>query len=160
MAQQTIYNFILDNLKNIFYPEEWLALDLKLAKSELLALLLLDRSGEMTMGQFSDNLQMPMNTATGLINRLVNDGYVLRERSETDRRLVLIKTTEAGREVCRNFQDLLSEYVTLIDEALTQEERETIFSAVFKVLDILKTKAASGSSSEEEKPEIQKIEIE
>lgn len=160
MAQQTIFNFIMDNLNNIFYPEEWLALDLKLAKSELLALLVLDRHGELTMGQFSDNLRMPMNTATGLVNRLVNDGYVLRERSESDRRLVLIKPTETGRKITGKFKDLISEYTTLFEELLTQEEKETILAVFLKIMDLFKTKAASVNLSDKQTPAIQKIEIE
>lgn len=160
MEQQSVFNFILDNLKNIFYPEDWLDLDLKLAKSELMALLVLDRHGELTMGQFSDFMQMPMNTATGLVNRLVNNGYILRERSETDRRLVLIKSTEAGREITGRFKDLICEYMTLIDQVLTQEEKDTILKVILKVINLIKTKASSGKYNEEDSIKIRKIEIE
>lgn len=159
MDNNSILNFIYNNLKNIFYPEDWLAIDLKIAKSELLSLLILNKYGELTMSQFSDYLHMPMNTATGLINRLVLDGYVQRERSDTDRRLVLIKTTEAGREIINKFTTLINDYLQLVDQALTEDEKNTLLVIAFKIMDILKEKSSIQYLDKDQTPQIEKIEI-
>lgn len=158
-ATDGIIDFILDNLKNIFYPEEFLALDQKLAKSELMALLVLDRSGELSMGQLADKLHMPVNTTTGLAERLVEAGYLERERSGTDRRLVLIKLTAAGRELTAGLKKTVETYVQYIGGVLTEEEKSTLLTVFYKILEALKKKETAQSRPADASV-LKKIEIE
>jgi DNA-binding MarR family transcriptional regulator len=56
--------------------------------------------GEMPMSEVADVVGITMAGATGLVDRLVHAGLVQRERREDDRRIVVIRLTEAGsREV-------------------------------------------------------------
>ena len=69
------------------------------------------RHGEMTMSQLADVLNVSDSNATGLVDRMEERGLVSRDRVPEDRRVVVVKTTEAG-------QRLLSEVDALSDEIL------------------------------------------
>ncbi|RME75889.1 MAG: MarR family transcriptional regulator, partial [Chloroflexi bacterium] len=64
-------------------------------------------------------------TVTGIMNRLVKMGLVQRTRNETDRRQVLVKTTEAGHDLIRQIQEYtLQQEVTCYDH-LSDEQLGT-----------------------------------
>jgi DNA-binding MarR family transcriptional regulator len=69
------------------------------------------RHGEMTMSQLADVLNVSDSNATGLVDRMEERGFVCRERVPEDRRVVVVKTTEAG-------ERLLGEVDALSDEIL------------------------------------------
>jgi DNA-binding MarR family transcriptional regulator len=49
------------------------------------------------MRELADAMGISMAGATGVVDRLVHQGVVARERSEQDRRLVLVQLTDEGR---------------------------------------------------------------
>jgi DNA-binding MarR family transcriptional regulator len=67
------------------------------------------RNGEMTMSQLADVLNVSDSNATGLVDRMEERGFVVRDRVPEDRRVVVVKTTEAG-------DRLLNEVDALSDE--------------------------------------------
>jgi DNA-binding MarR family transcriptional regulator len=69
------------------------------------------RHGEMTMSQLADVLNVSDSNATGLVDRMAERGFVQRDRVPTDRRVVVVRVTEAG-------QQLLGEVDALSDEIL------------------------------------------
>ncbi len=54
-----------------------------------------------SMRQLSDRLYLHVSTVSGIVDRLVKRGYVVRERCEEDRRIVKLKITADGRRVIR-----------------------------------------------------------
>ncbi|MGZ8514162.1 MAG: MarR family winged helix-turn-helix transcriptional regulator [Candidatus Limnocylindrales bacterium] len=69
------------------------------------------RHGEMTMSQLADMLSVSDSNATGLVDRMEERGFVVRDRVPEDRRVVVVKVTEAG-------QHLLGEVDAPTDEVL------------------------------------------
>jgi DNA-binding MarR family transcriptional regulator len=67
------------------------------------------RNGEMTMSQLADVLNVSDSNATGLVDRMEERGFVVRDRVPEDRRVVVVKTTAAG-------DRLLNEVDALSDE--------------------------------------------
>lgn len=68
MKEDALLDLFIDNLRKFFYPEEWIKIDLTLSKTELLALLIVDRHGEIIMSQIADYVRVPLCTATGIVN--------------------------------------------------------------------------------------------
>lgn len=134
MIDNSIFNFIMDNAKKVFYPEEWLKLDLQLSKSELFSMLIIDRHGEIIMSQIADYVHIPMSTATSIVDRLVKKGLVKRGRSETDRRIVTITLSDKGSEMISNFKEQILKYVNRIDSVLSNEEKQILISLISKIL--------------------------
>lgn len=57
----------------------------------------LQRDGEMPMSRLAEVLHVSLSNATGLIDRVEERGFIERTRVAEDRRVVLIRVTEAGR---------------------------------------------------------------
>jgi DNA-binding MarR family transcriptional regulator len=68
-----------------------------------------DRHGDMTMHQLADVLDVSDSNATGLVDRMEERGFIERDRVPTDRRVVLVRVTGAGKK-------LLEEADALSDE--------------------------------------------
>lgn len=161
MLADQLLDFMLKHFRTLMFPEEWIELDLALSKSELFAMLLLDRQDDMPMSQIAEQAGVPMSTATGIINRLVQHGFIHRGTSESDRRVVVIRLTEQGRELVLQFKSRVSEYLQVIERALTPEERGQLFAIATKVVsEIRSIAAASNPSTENERPQLKKIQIE
>lgn len=147
-ADNKLLNFFLDNLRKVFYPEEWIHLDLELSKTELLTLLVVERHGEVIMSQIAEYIKIPLSTSTGLVNRLVRNGYLKRERSESDRRIVAIQLTDQGKSIVLDFQATISHYLEQVESVLTEEDRLVIYNVFLKVVDAL-NKQHVGEKEEE-----------
>ncbi|MCK8485929.1 MarR family transcriptional regulator [Paenibacillus sp. MBLB2552] len=159
----SLFDLVLDNFKKIFYPEEWLALDMQFSKAELFALLLVDKHGDITMSQLASSMNVPMSTATGVIERLVKNGYIVRVKSETDRRIVTIRLTGKGTSLSEELKDTLRRLTDLLVQGLSEEEQRLLVQIFLKVLDNLSrtaSKPASDHESEAAANPLTKIEIE
>lgn len=71
--------------------------DLTFARYEILMLLVFSRRGALPMSVIGSRLQVHAASVTSAVDRLERDGFVIRERGESDRRLVLARITAAGR---------------------------------------------------------------
>ncbi|MBA4537890.1 MarR family transcriptional regulator [Bacillus aquiflavi] len=153
-------DFMLDNARKLFYPEEWINIDVSLSKTEIFCLLLMKRNNEVIMSEIAESLGIPMSTATGVINRLVKKGYLERYRSETDRRIVVIRLTEEGHKLGEKVKALASRYFNLMTEVLTKEETEALLQIFKKIVTHLGSKKTGETSKEQRsKTEIKNITI-
>jgi len=154
-----LLKLMIDNLRKLFYPEEWIGIDLAISKTELFVLLLVDQNGEVIMSQIADSINVPMSTATGIVDRLVKSRYLKRERSEADRRIVLIGLTDKGRALVEEFKGVIFKYIGMINEALTDEERQFLFKLFRKIVDVIGNQHVE-NIEEPGQNRIKKIEIE
>ena len=134
MGLDQIIELLFENIGCFFLPESWLQLDLKFSKSELLSLLIIDRRGELTMTELSDYIGSPMSTANGVVERLIKKGCVHRGRSDSDRRIVVLRLTEEGARFIAGIKELISGYLKAALEALSSEEIETLLGIVMKIV--------------------------
>jgi DNA-binding MarR family transcriptional regulator len=72
---------------------------LTFARYEILRLLSFTRSGALPMTRLGSLLQVHPTSVTSAVDRLEKQGYVVRTRGTSDRRVVLAEITPAGREV-------------------------------------------------------------
>ncbi|OGO79144.1 MAG: hypothetical protein A2Y23_06230 [Clostridiales bacterium GWB2_37_7] len=155
-----IVDLLIDNIKKLFFPEEWIELDMKFSKFELFTMLFLDKRKEITMTELVEYINSPMSTATGIADRLVKNGYIIRERSETDRRIVILRLSEEGSQWVKKLKDMISGYLSMVLNDLTEEEKQFMTAIVFKVMNKLQEKLIKPSPGEQNKKDIRKIEIE
>jgi len=80
-----------------FLPKEWLSLDL--TAGQLRALLFLYTNGPTRMSDISSALGVSMATATGIIDRMVERGIVIRESDPNDRRIVRCRVSREGEKL-------------------------------------------------------------
>src|SRR5262245_26003274 len=99
-----------------------LALDRQLPRSEMLALVLLQRHGERTMSELAEVLGAPLSTASGIGERLARRGLVHRHRKPEDRRVVVVRLTRKGETAAGKFREQIEGLMRRVAGALTEEE--------------------------------------
>ena len=70
-----------------------------ISMAQLHVLHLVESHGEMAMSRLAEMLDVSLSNATGLIDRVEERGFVERIRVPTDRRIVLVRLTPAGRQM-------------------------------------------------------------
>lgn len=101
-----------------------------ITKREFVLVILIGRNGEMIMREIADYLQIPMSTATGIVDKLVEKDYLQRNYSAEDRRIVKVDLSKAGKEVYK----LMSESMFVFCEAtlckFSEEDQEKFISCL------------------------------
>ena len=116
----------------LFHPDV-LALDRQLPRSEMLALVLLQRHGERTMSELAEVLGAPLSTASGIGERLARRGLVQRRRRPEDRRVVVVRLTRKGETAAGKLREQLDGLLRRVAGALTEEEQAQFLVLVVKV---------------------------
>lgn len=86
------YSLVLRDLERALRP-----LELTLSRFEVLLLLSFTREGRLPVMRLRDLLMIHGSSATYLVDRLVNAGWVSREADPSDRRVSLVCLTPEGR---------------------------------------------------------------
>ncbi|HET7657035.1 MAG TPA: MarR family transcriptional regulator [Bacillales bacterium] len=106
-------------------------------RSELASLLILDLYDEMTMSELADQLGFPLSTVTSLSKRLVRKGYVIRNHSNKDKRIILIRLTEKGQKIAIQAKEMIENLLACVYEALSDEELNQFIHLALKVVKAL-----------------------
>ncbi|MEJ7749254.1 MAG: MarR family transcriptional regulator [Candidatus Limnocylindrales bacterium] len=69
---------------------------LGISMAQLHIMYTLQRTGEMPMSRLADVLNVSLSNATGLVDRMEERGFIERTRVPSDRRVVLVRVTDAG----------------------------------------------------------------
>lgn len=136
-AFQMIVSYI-DEIKEVLAADLWNNIFLNSSKNEVLIFWLLYQKDEVNMSEIADYIHVPLNTATGIVNRMEKNQLINRTRSKEDKRVVLIEFSEKGREQFQNLVSQLIYYGTKIMNAFSKEEMDLFFKMIEKVKTILK----------------------
>lgn len=85
------------------------------------------------MSTIAKELSVTVGTLTIAMNSLVKKGYVIRERGETDRRIVYISLSELGRAAYDQHANFHKEMIDAATCQLEPEEMEVLLKAVTKL---------------------------
>jgi len=86
-----------------------------------------------TMSEVAGILGITVGTLTTAINHLVKKEYVIRKKSEEDRRVVQISLTRKGKLAYRVHEKFHADMVRAIIEELTPEEEEVLIKSLDKL---------------------------
>ena len=114
-------------------PKEWLSVDLTM--SQLKVLLLLFTDGPARMSVLASALGVSMTTATGIVNRMVQHGLLVRDNDPEDRRAVVCKLSEKGQELMTCLWEVGQTRVRSLLDQMTLPELHTISEAMETILD-------------------------
>jgi DNA-binding MarR family transcriptional regulator len=93
-------------------------------------LALLEMHGEMPMTRLADELDVALPNATGIIGRLVDHGIVQRTRDDSDRRLVLVTLTDAGRRLIGEMEAGRRERMARLFAELDDRQQQRLLQSV------------------------------
>ena len=128
----------IEEVKELLSSDIWENIFLDCSKNEVLIFWLLYQRGEVNMTEIAEYIHVPLNTATGIINRMEKNELIVRTRSKEDKRVVLIGLSEKGM---TQFQSLVNElmyYGMKVMSSFTKEERNLFYKMTTKVKEILR----------------------
>lgn len=105
-------------------PKQWLSLDLSTSQLKVVLLLLLN--GPSRMSTIASSLGVSLATATGVVDRLVERGIVVREGDPGDRRVVLCRLSKKGEKMLVELWQLAGQRVETMFRSLSEEKLLTV----------------------------------
>ncbi len=107
---------------------------------------LLGRHESMTMKEIAQMADISTPTATGLVDRMVENGLVVREGDPHDRRVVRVKLTPKARNLREKFRRMRVEKIDRVLSRLSPADRKKLTDA-FETIDQVLAKAKPESES-------------
>jgi DNA-binding MarR family transcriptional regulator len=109
--------------------------EMNLTYPQYLVMLVLWEEEHVTVGRLGERLQLDSGTLSPLLKRLESNGFVRRERSRDDERLVDVTLTPAGRRLERRAQCIPEELGSAT--GMTEEQAADLRDAVRHLTDAL-----------------------
>lgn len=100
-------------------------------------LVLWEKDGQ-PVGEIGERLLLDNGTLSPLLKKLEQAGYVRRERSREDERVVVITLTEAGRALREKAKDVPAKVAGCLD--LPPEKAQTLYGLLYELLENQKNK--------------------
>ncbi|WP_051382684.1 MarR family winged helix-turn-helix transcriptional regulator [Gloeobacter kilaueensis] len=97
------------------------------------ALTLIGESGPCTLGEVAESLGVPLSTASSAVERLVQKGLVERSRVASNRRIVRLALTAAGKAMFAEVAREQLHQCQAMLEALDGPEREVFIALMAKI---------------------------
>ena len=95
----------------------------------------------LSMGELSKALDVPLSTATRIVNWWAKSSYAERSRDPQDRRVVRVALTQAGQELIKTRHTFVRQRVEQVLRHFTPEERETLVVLMRKLVESLENEA-------------------
>ncbi|WKY44665.1 MarR family transcriptional regulator [Eubacteriaceae bacterium ES2] len=126
---------LVEKIKIILAADLWQKVDC--SKNELYVMLYLYRNSNVNMTELADYLEVPLNTATGIISRMEKHELLKREKSPEDKRVITIVLTKSGITTAKRILRELMGISELILESFTDEETIVLIKLIDKMIRIV-----------------------
>ena len=100
---------------------------------QLFTLVHIAAATRLTMSDLARAMKMSLPRATGLINRLIREGYVQREGGTKDRRVIFVSLAPKGRDQVESFKKVIQSRWKQIFTQMTERELDVFISFMTKV---------------------------
>ena len=124
--------------------------DVSISMAQLRCLHLIAGAGELRMSRLVTQLGVSISTVSGLVDRLVDHGFVSRHDDPNDRRQVVLSPTAAGIEFLDRMRELSNAQFRGLIEMLTPEELRTVRRSI-EILSIAADRAGSAPAHDPRK---------
>ena len=104
---------------------------------QLWALKTISEHDVLPLGQLSKKMYLHPSTVTGVVDRLESKGYVARGRDATDRRIVTVSLTAAGRALVRKAPSPVQGKMIYGLRKLKRDELHVIHESLRKLVEIV-----------------------
>jgi len=98
--------------------------------SQCYTILGLYTSGGLTMNELSEKMNLNSSTMTRILDNLVRDKYISREKDEFDRRIVIVSLTDTGKEIAKKLDITVKAYYKKVIENIPKGQVEEVLKSV------------------------------
>lgn len=104
-----------------------------LTTPQILLLQILMNKGDLSVGTLAREMNLSQATVTTVLDRLAGRGYITRNKSDRDKRMVKVSITEQGRAIAKDSPVPLQEHFVTRFRALEDWEQSMIITSLQKV---------------------------
>ncbi|ACZ62518.1 MarR family winged helix-turn-helix transcriptional regulator [Dehalococcoides sp. THU3] len=115
----------------------WCKLDVPLAQMKSLFIIM--GKGETNLSALAQGLGVTPGDVTGIVERLVEQGLVIRKPGAEDRRVTWLSATDKGRELVTNLVESKSEHMADILEHMSLDGLESLRKGLQELISSIKT---------------------
>ena len=108
----------------------------------------LEKNNQNTMSLIACRLSVSVGALTTAVNVLVNKGYLKRQRTANDRRIVLISLTEQGKSAELEHQQFHKEMVESVGSFLPEKDLQTLIVSLKALSDFFENKIKDGKKKQ------------
>lgn len=126
----------MDDVIAPFVLAFWRNLDVPLA--QLKSLIVISFKEGTNYKSLADELGVTPGDVTRIVDRLAEQGLIMRVPNPGDRRVTWLQATEKGRELLHNLMESKSRYLSLVLEQLKEVDLEYLFRGTFALLQAMK----------------------
>ncbi|HSW77826.1 MAG TPA: MarR family transcriptional regulator [Candidatus Chromulinivoraceae bacterium] len=105
-----------------------------LTVAQLHSLAILDPGAGVPMNRLSSTLLCDASNVTGIVDRLLSAGYIVREENPEDRRVKMIALTKEGEKLRNRFFHELNDYQLPSFSELTPTQRDNLKETLLVIL--------------------------
>lgn len=98
--------------------------------SQCYTILELYKSEGLTMNELSERMNLNSSTMTRILDNLVRDKYISRDKDESDRRIVVVSLTDAGKKIAQELDTTVKQYYKKIIDNIPEGQVEEILRSV------------------------------
>jgi len=107
--------------KSIVHPD--------VTHTQMMIMSILTHMGRMKIGDISEEIGLSISTVSGILDRMEEQGYICRERSKDDRRVVYVALEEKYKKFHVEMMNDMNSKISNIIEKMTDEEYRTVNNA-------------------------------
>ena len=122
-----LINAVVKGVERQIEPAGLISMEFSILKS-------FSEKSEWTVTQLSDILPADAPRISRLVSKLVDRGLLRRRRRTDDRRVVLLRLTQQGKDLSDELRQRVSEHETRLLEGVSPEELETLRAVTSKIL--------------------------
>ena len=98
--------------------------------SQCNTILALYKSGGLTMNELSEKMNLDSSTMTRILDNLVRDKYISRDKDEFDRRIVIVSLTDMGKDVAKKIDITVKAYYKKVIANIPKGQVEDVLKSV------------------------------
>ena len=106
---------------------------LGISPTQLNVVKMLDEVGDLSLSELGRRIAAQNSTVTGIVDRMVGAGLVVREQSAEDRRVWRIRLTDKGRQIARKISVAPWDLLRRALAALGEKDKQTLVAVLGKV---------------------------
>ena len=133
-----LFNDILDYEESVLRASEFK----DLTNNDIHVIRAIGMNEKRNMSMIAKELAVTIGTLTISINSLVRKGYVIKERSEKDKRVVFVNLSSKGEAAFSRNEELYDQMVNSMLEDLEDNEMDILMKSLLKVNRCIKQKKA------------------
>lgn len=104
-----------------------------ISKRDFSIIVFVGKNEEVIMRDIAEFLNIPVSTTTGIVDKLVENGYLSRYHSNTDRRIIQVGLSTSGKKSFNLLQTSLHNMAKTVLGDLSTDEREQFIGLLEKV---------------------------